>query len=96
MSPDATGNRLYAWQSEDSPGTWSIIAMMVATPAEAQAAIDARDPLRLAQSGKFMVLVARDRDVVESWEPLARAHSKNYGQAVRLATFSLADAEVLT
>lgn len=80
------GNVLWAWQSQDHPGRWSIIAMFLGT--EEQAASPSLQP-----GVEYKVLIHRDRDIVEGWRHYAEAHKRRLGQPIRLARFECAGTE---
>lgn len=83
----ATGDILWGWQSQEPDGRWSLIAMFLAT--EAQARTMTPERLR-ARASELMVLVHRDPRVARGFRTHAMAHRDRFGQPVRFARFDLA------
>jgi hypothetical protein len=71
------GDELYAWQSEDTSRSWSLI--MAVVPA-------------LGIGQRAVLLIGRQHEaVVELFGPIAQAHGERFGQRVRLVRFTLAE-----
>jgi hypothetical protein len=81
------GDELWAWQSQRDDGSWSIIALFMATDEE----IATGDP---TAGSKYEVLVHRHRDAMRiDMRSAALAHQRRFGQPIRLAKFNLTDVE---
>jgi hypothetical protein len=81
------GNILWGWQSQQPDGSWSLIAMFLAT--EKQAATMTPEQLR-ASGTELHVLVHRDPRIARGFRTQAMAHRDRFGQPVRFARFDLA------
>ena len=78
------GDVLWAWQSEDQPGRWSLIDITFQTPT---------DPPLLADR---FILIHRKREVVENWREWAEVHQSRFHQRIRMVYFRLGEvAEVI-
>jgi hypothetical protein len=85
-----SGDVLWAWQSQQPDGSWSIIAVFAATVREAQES----SPQELrAHNPELQVLVHRDRKAALQMASWARAHQRRFGQPIRFARFALAGVE---
>lgn len=81
------GDSLWGWQSQQEDGTWSLIAMFIAT--ESQARRMTIEQLR-ALTPEMQVLIHRDPKIAAGFRAQAMAHRDRYGQPIRLARFDLA------
>jgi hypothetical protein len=87
------GNTLWGWQSQQSDGTWSLIAMFLASEDELAAdanksVIDQIATMR-ARNSELMVLVHREPAIARAYRTQAMLHRDRYGQPVRFARFDL-------
>lgn len=91
--PPPNGDYLWAWQSQQPDGTWSVISMGFMTAPED---IPLAQGPRYTDSQMALVLVHRDRNVALN-DPVFRtavaSHRATYGQPVRLARFGLDEVE---
>jgi hypothetical protein len=84
-----SGDTLWAWQSQQSDGSWSIISTALALA-------DASPEAMKAGATMALVLVNRSRDVAvgELYTQLVDIHRRAYGEPVRLARFALEEVEI--
>jgi hypothetical protein len=84
---EASGDILWGWQSQQTDGRWSLIAMFLATEEDArQMTVEQLRELRPQMS----VLIHRDPRIARGLRTQAMAHRDRFGQPVRFARFDLA------
>lgn len=83
----AEGDTLWAWQSQEPDGRWSLIAMFGTTDPEL--AMFGTPEEIIARAGEMQVLVHRKRRVIEAQRHHALSHHRRFGQPIRLARFNL-------
>ncbi|WP_028058308.1 hypothetical protein [Candidatus Solirubrobacter pratensis] len=83
------GDTLWAWQSQQPDGSWSVVSVVLARAEE----IAGMTPERSQDFPRAVVLVHRIREAMLDQMPYALAHLHKYGQPIRLARFELAELE---
>jgi hypothetical protein len=81
---DDDGDELWAWQVQETDGSWSMVGMILPDMSEGKA----------GQVGQHTPMIHRKKALVDQvMRPYAEHHARATGQPLRLAHFTLTSAD---